>query len=131
AFAAAAVVDPLHIAAAIAFIYGLTNVLTCVGTHYLIKRRYGNYGVSSVIDTYIRVGWMATLSAIIGCIALWLLGGFSFGFAYDSVFSALISVAIVALVMGIVFIGLLYKTKVPELQSFLGPILRRIPGLNR
>lgn len=129
AFLAAALIDPLHIAAAIAFIYGLTNVLTCIGTHYLIKRRYGNYGVSSVIDTYIRVGWMATLSAGIGVVALWLLGGFNFGFAYDSVFTALISVAIVAFVMGIVFIGLLYKTKVPELHGFLGPILRRIPGL--
>src|SRR5690606_18346771 len=79
AFLAAALIDPLHIAAAIAFIYGLTNVLTCIGTHYLIKRRYGNYGVSSVIDTYIRVGWMATLSAGIGVVALWLLGGFNFG----------------------------------------------------
>src|SRR5690606_2914001 len=46
AFSAAALCAPLHIAAAIAFIYGLTHVLTCFGTHYLIKRRYGNYCVS-------------------------------------------------------------------------------------
>lgn len=129
AFTAAAVIDPLHIAAAIAFIYGLTNVLSCIGTHYLIKRRYGSYGVSKVIDTYIRVGWMATISGMIGCLMLWLLGGFSFGFAYSSLINALISVALVGLVMGVAYIALLYKTKVPELDGFLGPILRRIPGI--
>jgi len=128
AFTAAAVVDPMHIAAAIAFIYGLTNVLSCIGTHFLVKRRYGGYDVNSVIDTYIRIGWMATLSGVVGSLVLWLLGGFSFGFAYSSLINAIISIILVAGTMGVVYIGLLHKTKVPELDSFLGPILRRIPG---
>lgn len=131
AFTAAAVVDPLHIASAIALIYGLCNVLACIGTHYMVKRRYGNYGVSRVIDTYVRIGWMATLSAVVGSLVLWLLGGYSFGFAYESLFSAIISIVVVGGVMALVFLGLLHKTKVPELQGFLGPVLRRIPGLKR
>ncbi|UUX59063.1 murein biosynthesis integral membrane protein MurJ [Glutamicibacter halophytocola] len=128
AFSAAALVDPMHIAAAIAFIYGLTNVLGCIGTHYLVKRRYGSYGVTSVIDTYVRVGWMATIAGAVGSLVLWMLGGFSFGFAYSSLINAIISIVLVAGTMGVVYIGLLHKTKVPELQGFLGPILRRIPG---
>lgn len=131
AFSAAAVVDPLHIAAAIAFIYGLTNILSCIGTHYLVKHRYGNYGVTSVIDTYVRVGWMATISGAAGSLVLWLLGGFNFGFAYSSLFNAIISIVLVAGTMGVIYLGLLHKTKVPELAGFLGPILRRIPGIKR
>ncbi|WP_255248291.1 murein biosynthesis integral membrane protein MurJ [Glutamicibacter sp. BW80] len=126
---AAWLVDPINIAAAIAFIYGITNVISAVITHYLIKRRYGDYGVTKVIDTYIRIGWMATLSAIIGCIPLALLGGFSFGFAYDSLFSAAVTICVVGLIMAISFVLLLHRTKVPELAGFLGPLLRRIPGL--
>lgn len=131
AFTAAAVVDPMHIAAAIAFIYGLSNVLAAIGTHYLVKRRYGDYGIAGVIDTYVRIGWMAVLSAVAGCLVLWLLGGFNFGFAYDSLATAIITICVVGGVMAAAFIGLLYKTKVPELDGFLGPILRRIPGLKR
>ncbi|GAA2963518.1 murein biosynthesis integral membrane protein MurJ [Glutamicibacter bergerei] len=124
-------IDPVHIAAAIAFIYGITNVISALITHYLIKRRYGDYGVGTVIDTYIRIGWMATLSAIIGCVPLALLGGFSFGFAYDSLLSAVITICIVGLVMAVAFVFLLHRTKVPELAGFLGPLLRRIPGLTK
>lgn len=131
AFTAAAVADPLHIAAAIAFIYGLTNVLGAIGTHYLVKHRYGDYGITRVIDTYVRIGWMATISALVGCLVLWFMGGFNFGFAYDSLITAIITVIVVGGVMAVVFIGLLYKTKVPELDGFLGPLLRRIPGLKR
>lgn len=126
---AAWLVDPIHIAAAIALIYGLTNVISAIITHYLIKRRYGDYGVRRVIDTYIRIGWMATLSGVVGCVALALLGGFSSGYAYDSLVSAVITIMVVGLVMAITYVLLLRKTKVPELDGFLGPILRRIPGL--
>ena len=128
---AGALVDPTNIAAAIALIYGVTNVLSAIGTHYLIKRRYGDYGVTKVIDTYIRIGWMATIAAAVGCVILWIMGGFTYGFAYNSLFTAIITIVVVAGVMGVVFLGLLYKTKVPELAGFLGPITRRVPGLNR
>ena len=131
AFSAAALVDPMHIASAIAFIYGGTNVLGAIGTHYLVKRRYGNYGVLKVIDTYVRIGWMAVFSAVAGVVVLAVLGGYSFGFAYDSLVSSIISIILVAGVMAVVYLGLLYKTKVPELDGFLGPVLRRIPGLKR
>ncbi|MDR4534928.1 murein biosynthesis integral membrane protein MurJ [Glutamicibacter sp. PS] len=128
---AAILVDPLHIAAAIALIYGATNVLSAVVTHYLVKRRYGDYGVISVIDTYVRIGWMATLSGLAGALTLALLGGLTFGFAYDSVFSALVTIAVVSVVMASVYFFLLHRTKVPELEGFAGPIIRRIPGLRR
>jgi putative peptidoglycan lipid II flippase len=124
-------IAPVHIAAAIAFIYGITNVISALITHYLIKRRYGDYGVGTVIDTYIRIGWMATLSAIVGCVPLALLGGFSFGFAYDSLLSAIVTICIVGLVMAVAFVFLLHRTKVPELAGFLGPLVRRIPGLTK
>lgn len=131
AFTMAAVVPPLHIAFAMALMYGLTNILSAIIAHFLVVRRYGDYGTASVVDTYIQIGWMAVISGIVGAGVLFLLGGYTHGFAWHSIFTAIISIIVVGLVMAFVFVVLLKRARVPELDEFLGPLARRIPNLAR
>ncbi|MHA7244364.1 murein biosynthesis integral membrane protein MurJ [Paeniglutamicibacter antarcticus] len=131
AFTAVQVLPTTDIARAVALIYGATNVLAAVIAHFLIVRRYGDYGTTRVLNSYLRIGVMATLSGAVGVGVLWLLGGYNWGFAWSSIGTAMISIAIVGAVMAVVYIILLKLIRSEELDSFLGPLARRIPGLRR
>ncbi len=131
AFGAVQVLPPTDIARAVALIYGVTNILSAVIAHFLIVRRYGDYGSAKVIDTYIRIGAMATLSGLVGAAVLWLMGGYSWGFAWSSIVGAIVTIAVVGSVMALVYIVLLRFTRSEELDNFLGPLARRIPKLRR
>ncbi|MET0977952.1 MAG: murein biosynthesis protein MurJ, partial [Paeniglutamicibacter terrestris] len=120
-----------EIARAVALIYGVSNVLSAVIAHFLVVRRYGDYGAKEVADSYIRIGVMATVSGLVGAGVLWLLGGYHWGFAWSSIGAAVISIAVVGAVMAVVYVVLLRMIRSEELDNFLGPIARKIPQLRR
>ncbi|GAA5226075.1 murein biosynthesis integral membrane protein MurJ [Paeniglutamicibacter antarcticus] len=129
AFGAVQALPATEIAKAVALIYGITNVLSAVIAHFLIVRRYGDYGVSRVMGTYIRIGLMATVSGFCGAIVLWMLGGYDWGFAWSSIGNAIVSIGVVGTVMAIVYVFLLRLIRSVELEHFLGPLGRKIPQL--
>ncbi|MGG5752517.1 murein biosynthesis integral membrane protein MurJ [Zafaria sp. Z1313] len=131
AFTASALLPATRITVFMALLFGVTNILSAVIAHVLVVRRYGRYGVGGVIDTYVRVGWMAVVSGAAGAAVLWLLGGYSRGFAWSSIQGALVSCAVVGAVMAAVYLVLLRNARVPELEDFLGPVARRIPAPGR
>lgn len=131
AFGAVQVLPPTDIARAVALIYGVTNILSAVIAHFLVVRRYGDYGSAKVIDSYIRIGVMATLSGVVGATVLWLMGGYSWGFAWSSIGGAIVTIVVVGSAMALVYIVLLRLTRSEELDNFLGPMARRIPKLRR
>lgn len=131
AFTMAALVPPTHIVVGIALLYGATNVLSAILAHVLVVRRHGDYGVTRVVDTYIRVGWFALVSGAVGAVVLWLLGGFSAGFAFSGIFPAILTLAACGVVMVAVYLLLLKAARIEELDEFIGPLARRIPDLSR
>lgn len=131
AYTAVQVLPQTEIARAVALIYGVTNVLSAVIAHFLIVRRYGDYGSAKVIDTYIRIAFMATISGLVGVVVLWFLGGYTWGFAMESIPGAILSITIVGSVMAVVYIILLRLSRSEELDKFLGPLARRIPQLRK
>ncbi|RZU63148.1 murein biosynthesis integral membrane protein MurJ [Zhihengliuella halotolerans] len=131
AFTMAALIPPTNIVMGIALLYGATNVLSAILAHFLVVRRHGDYGVGRVVDTYIRVGWFALIAGAAGSVALWLLGGFSFGFAFSGIFPAVATLAICGVVMIVVYLLLLKAARLEELDEFIGPLARRIPDLSR
>jgi len=131
AFTMAAFIPPTDIVVGIALLYGATNVLSAILAHFLVVRRHGDYGVGRVVDTYIRVGWFALIAGAAGSVALWLLGGFSFGFAFSGIFPAVATLAICGVVMIVVYLLLLRAARLEELDEFIGPLARRIPDFSR
>ncbi|MDN5755341.1 MAG: murein biosynthesis protein MurJ, partial [Micrococcaceae bacterium] len=131
AYALAAALPAAKIALGIALLYGVTNIISAVIAHVLVVRRYGDYGTREVVNTYIRIGWYSAISGAVGALVLWFMGGYTSGFAWDSIFSALISIAVVGSVMAVVYLLLLKAANVPELDDFIGGAAKRIPDLGR
>ncbi|WP_372699572.1 murein biosynthesis integral membrane protein MurJ [Arthrobacter sp. JSM 101049] len=131
AYGLAALLPATRIALGIALLFGVTNIVSAIIAHVLVVRRYGDYGTREVLDTYIRIGWLSVLSGAVGAVVLWVMGGFTDGFAWQSIFTALVTIAVVGSVMSVVFLLLLKATRVPELENFMGPVARRIPDVGR
>lgn len=131
AYGLAALLPATKIALGIALLFGLTNIASAVLAHVLVVRRYGDYGTREVLDSYIRIGWFSVVSGAAGTVVLWGMGGFTNGFAWQSIMAALVTIAVVGSIMAIVFLLLLKAARVPELENFMGPVARRIPDLGR
>ena len=112
-------------------IFTVFHVVQFAITHTLVVRHFGDYGFGQVVDTYVRTGLVALVSGVAGGAVLWLMGGFSNGFAWTSILTAVVTCAVVGLVMLVVYLVILRLIRLPELMSFLGPLLRRVPGLSR
>ncbi|MGO1320555.1 MAG: murein biosynthesis integral membrane protein MurJ [Galactobacter sp.] len=122
---------PAMLAPCIALLYAAANIFQALTVHASVKRRFGDYGAPSVMDTYIRVGWLAAVSGLVGAGILWLMGGYTYGFAWSGYAPAILSILVAGGAMGVCFLVLLRMARVSELADFLGPLARRIPGGRR
>ncbi|MFT4468968.1 murein biosynthesis integral membrane protein MurJ [Arthrobacter sulfonylureivorans] len=122
-------VDPTMVVYALALLFAVFHVVSAVLAHHFARRRLGDYGAGHVVDTYIRLGYAALGSGLVGAGVLWLFGGYApGGFAWQSIISAMVTIAVVGLVMAPVYLLLLRAMRVQELNDFLAPILKRLPG---
>ncbi|MFC0249021.1 murein biosynthesis integral membrane protein MurJ [Citricoccus parietis] len=112
-------------------VFTLLHVAQFVAAHVLVRRHYGDYGAGEVLDAYLRTGVAAVVSGVAGALVLWLIGGYSGGFPWSTIITALVSCAVVGLVMIVVYFVMLRAMRLPELTEFLGPLARKIPGLTR
>lgn len=94
-------------------------------------RRWGSFDFTTVLAAYARSGFAALAAGVVGAAVLWLLGGYTFGFAWDSIVTAVISCAVVGLVMATAFLFALRMMKAPEFTGFIEPLARRFPILAR
>lgn len=97
--------------------------------HRLVTRRYGDYGFGRVVNANLVTGMAAVASGLAGAAVVWLFGGYSAGFAWQSIVNALITCAVTGVVMATVYIVVLKAVRMPEVEDFLRPLLGRIPGL--
>lgn len=111
-------------------VFTVFHVVQFLVVHALAVRHYGDYGFADVVLTYTRTGFAALLSGVLGAGVLWLLGGYSNGFAWTSILTALVTCGVVGMVMLAAYLVILRLIRLPELMSFLGPLLRQVPGLS-
>ena len=131
AYAGGLLIPDWSMAYLIVAVFTVLHVAQFVAAHVLVRRRYGDYGAGEVLDTYVRTGIAAVVSGVAGGLVLWLMGGYSGGFPWASIISALVTCAVVGAVMAVVYLTVLRAMRLPELTAFLGPLARRIPGLAR
>lgn len=107
------------------------HMLQYVICHVLVVRRWGSFDFTSVLAAYTRSGFAAVAAGVVGAGVLWLLGGYSFGFAWNSIVTAVIACAVVGIVMAAAFVLALRGLRVPEFTQFVQTLARRIPALAR
>ena len=105
--------------------FGIAVVITVAGTVQailavvLLRRR--------IFVAYGRSALALVLPVIVGLAVLWGLGGTSFdGFAFSSIFSAILSMALIGISMSIVYFAVLWMLRSPELRSFAAPLVARL-----
>lgn len=127
----AQVIPNEHVPYLVVGMFSALHMLQYLICHILAVRRWGGFHFASVLTAYTRTGVCALIAALAGAGALWLLGGYTWGFAWASIINALITCAVVGLVMGAVFVLALRVLRVHEFDELLGALGRRIPALAR
>ncbi|WP_285727987.1 lipid II flippase MurJ [Psychromicrobium xiongbiense] len=111
------------------------NVLAPFLAGLVLRNKIGDYGLRRIIRAYVQYALAAVISAVVGGIVLLGLGGASFldgsysGFAWRSTTSALLTIVVVTLVMGLVYGLALKLMRVEELDELLAPLTRRLSPL--
>ncbi|WP_157006458.1 murein biosynthesis integral membrane protein MurJ [Agromyces laixinhei] len=113
--------------------FGIAVVITVAGTVQaalavvLIRRRIGSLDARRMLVAYGRSALALVVPVIVGLVALWALGGTTFdGFAFSSVLSAILSMAVIGTVMSIAYFATLWMLRSPELRGFAAPLVARL-----
>ncbi|QRZ61569.1 murein biosynthesis integral membrane protein MurJ [Rothia sp. ZJ932] len=124
---AASQVDARYTIFALAGTYATQNILAVYLSHRVLARRLGDYGQRDIVRTHAQVALASFCSALVGAVALWLLGGFSFaGFAWQSQLTALLAVAVGGVVMAIAYYAFLQIFQVREFDQLADPIRSKL-----
>ena len=115
----------------VAIASSLSYVYQFALTHVLTVRRFGDYGFASVLRAHGQTGLAALAAAAAGAVVVWLLGGYTGGFAWETIVTALIACAVAAAVMAPVYVVALKLLRFPELDDALRPVVSRVPALGR
>lgn len=113
--------------------FGVAIVTTVAGTAQLalaivlLRRKIGPIGGRRIIATLARSAVALLLPTLAGVALLLLLGGTEAGgFAVSSIVGALISMAIIGVVMVLLYFAVLWVLRSGELRGFVAPVLARI-----
>ena len=123
----ARVFPPEHMVFAVAACYAIQNVLATVIYHYALTRRIGDYGLSRIVSSHVRILAASLVAGVAGVVTLWLLGGYrTDGFPWGNQAAALISLAVGGLVMAAVYAVALKLFRVKEFTGLLAPLRAKL-----
>lgn len=105
-------------------IAGITHATVGV---VLMRKQLGGSGGRGVARRYVTYFILSVVSGVGGVGVLLLLGGFSAsGYAQSGRFEAIVSMAVVGIVMTVIYATLLTLTRNPEFAAMKEPVLRRL-----
>lgn len=125
-------VAPIHRVAALAYLTSATVLVSAVLYFVILRARIGRFD-HGLVTSILRFGIAAILGGLLGWLALTLLGGSGAGsFAVSSVASAVITAAVVGVVILVGFVATLWAMRTPEfafLRATVNPLISRLTGM--
>ena len=125
-------VEPLHRVQALAFLTSGTVLISTVLYYVVLRRRIGSFG-EGLIGSLLRFAIAAAVGGVLGKLVLSVVGGTGLGhFAVRSILDAVITSAVIGVVILIGFIGTLWVIRAPEfklLVGAVGPLAGRVRGM--
>ncbi len=95
----------------------------------VLRKRLGSIEAPELIRSFVRFIVFAIPAGVVGLLLMWGLGAYSEGgWARAGIFNALVACAVGGVVMALIYFGIAIAAKSPELEPFVGPIIRRIVG---
>jgi putative peptidoglycan lipid II flippase len=104
----------------------ISIVIQMVTAGILLRRRISGLEIPRIVRSLVVYSVAAIPAVIVGGGLVWLLGGYSGGWALASVLGALVTMALVAVVMSAIYVGALTAMRSPELREAITPITRRL-----
>ena len=89
-------------------------------------KRISGLDMAHIVRSMVVYSVAAVPAVILGAGLVWLLGGYSGGWALNSVLGALVTMALTAVLMSAVYVGALILMRSPELREALAPVTRRL-----
>jgi len=119
---------PPWIAVCIALATAVASSVQALTLATVLRRRIGGIDGRRILMRLAVFLAAAALAILLGVGMLWLLGGFSGGFAVANPGSSFIAIAIVGLTVLVAYGAILFLARVPELRRGLAPVLARFRG---
>jgi putative peptidoglycan lipid II flippase len=101
-------------------------IIQMVTAGILLRRRISGLEIPRIVRSLVVYSVAAIPAVIVGAGLVWLLGGYSGGWALASVLGALVTMALVAIVMSAAYVGALIAMRSTELREAMAPISRRL-----
>lgn len=118
-----AVMPKQYLVVSIALVTALSISVQGIIAYALLKRRIGGLRGFGVSASTLKFVLAAIPAAALGALTLWSLGGISEGaFPVERVVTAVVSSALVGMVMLVSYLGLLWLIKSPELREVIGSL---------
>ena len=115
-----------YIGIGLAVSMSLSIIVQMVTAGILLRKRIAGLDMAHIVRSMIIYCVAAIPAVVLGAGLVWLLGGYSGGWALASVFGALVTMALTATLMAAVYAGALLLMRSPELREALAPITRRL-----
>ncbi|WP_247646975.1 lipid II flippase MurJ [Arthrobacter sp. E3] len=107
--------------------YTLSNVVAPIVSHIFLKRKLGNYGGGLIMRAHMRFLVAALVAGIAGELTLRLFGSASStGFMWTSIAASALALAVVGTLMAVIYILILKRLRVDEVDALLNPLLGRL-----
>jgi putative peptidoglycan lipid II flippase len=115
------------IAAGVALSVSIAGTIQLVIAAWLLRGRIDGIDGSRILRSLLVYTGPAVAAIIVGGAALVLLGGtVDGGFAVSGIAAAITSMAIIGILMAVVYFGILWLVRAPELRAFAQPYLDRL-----
>lgn len=107
--------------------YTVSNVLGPVVSHLFLKAKLGDYGGGLIVRAHMRFLAAALVAGIAGELALMIFGGtVAGGFMWSSIAAAAVTLAVVGTIMAVVYIVILKRMRVHEVDALLNPLISKV-----
>lgn len=115
------------IAIGIALVMSVAGTIQTVVSALLLRPRLGGLDARRVLVRSVQYLGAALVAGALGAVVVWLLGGYtSGGFGSSSRVGGLATMAAAGLAMAVVYFGILWIARNPELRAFAAPIQARL-----
>lgn len=115
------------IAIGIALVMSIAGTIQTAVSALLLRPRLGGLDARRVLVRSVQYLGAALVAGALGAVLVWLLGGYTDGgFGSSSRMGGLATMAAAGLAMAVVYFGILWIARNPELRAFVAPIQARL-----